>query len=74
MKIKICPDLDLGLKQKGMKLETIHVFSAEIVAWKQYYIEKNFSPPKLFADITEFIQLHKNKDDDTQHNQTGFTA
>jgi len=74
MQFKICSDLYLGLKQKGMKLETIHVFSAEIVAWKQYYIEKNFSPPKLFADITEFIQLHKSKDDDIQDNHSGFTA
>jgi hypothetical protein len=70
----MCSDFCLGLKQKGMTLETLHTFSAEIVAWKQYYIEKNFSPPKLFADITEFIQLHKTKDDDTQNDRSGFTA
>ena len=31
-----------------------HVFSAEIVAFKQAYIERNFGPPILFRDITEF--------------------
>ncbi|KAK4890343.1 hypothetical protein LTR27_010986 [Elasticomyces elasticus] len=43
---------------KEMGLETIqveHVFSAEIVPYKQAYIERNFAPPIIFRDITEFI-------------------
>ncbi|KAF2772471.1 hypothetical protein EJ03DRAFT_324490 [Teratosphaeria nubilosa] len=32
-----------------------HVFSAEIVPFKQAYIERNFAPPKIFRNIVEFI-------------------
>ncbi|TKA68392.1 hypothetical protein B0A55_08934, partial [Friedmanniomyces simplex] len=41
----------------GAGAETItveHVFSAEIVPFKQAYIERNFAPPIIFRDITEF--------------------
>lgn len=34
-------------------LEFEHVFSCEIVPWKQAYIERNFSPPLLFRDVSE---------------------
>lgn len=33
-----------------------HVFSAEIVEYKQAYIERNFRPPLLFRDA---IELHR---------------
>ncbi|KAK3724527.1 hypothetical protein LTR37_001151 [Vermiconidia calcicola] len=42
--------LDLGLQ---------HVYSAEIEPFKQAYIERNFSPPLLFRDITEFVEAIK---------------
>lgn len=33
-----------------------HLFSAEIVEYKQAYIERNFRPPLLFRDA---IELHR---------------
>jgi hypothetical protein len=30
-----------------------HLFSAEIVPFKQAYIERNFQPPIIFRDIRE---------------------
>lgn len=44
------------LKACGIKspLNVEHVFSAEIVPFKQAYIERNFAPPIIFRDITEF--------------------
>ena len=39
----------------GLKLDYEHVFSAEIVPYKQAYIERNFSPPLIFRDIRELI-------------------
>ncbi|KAK4540354.1 hypothetical protein LTR36_009311 [Oleoguttula mirabilis] len=41
---------DLGLNT----IDVEHVFSAEIVPYKQAYIERNFAPPIIFRDITEF--------------------
>lgn len=38
------------------KFEIDHLFSAEIVAYKQAYIERNFHPPVLFRDITELTK------------------
>ncbi|KAK5743775.1 hypothetical protein LTR17_002397 [Elasticomyces elasticus] len=44
------------LKEMGLEtIEVEHVFSAEIVPYKQAYIERNFAPPIIFRDITEFI-------------------
>ncbi|KAL8287458.1 hypothetical protein RQP46_003316 [Phenoliferia psychrophenolica] len=40
-------------RQDGYKLEVEHIFSAEIEPYKQAYIERNFSPPFLFRDVTE---------------------
>ncbi|KAI4715878.1 hypothetical protein E4T48_07929 [Aureobasidium sp. EXF-10727] len=37
----------------GLELNYEHVFSAEIVPFKQAYIERNFRPPIIFRDITE---------------------
>jgi len=53
------PLLALGLVQQSLPklgiadLDVDHVFSAEIVAFKQAYIERNFHPNLLFRDITE---------------------
>ncbi|KAG8902838.1 hypothetical protein FRB99_004034, partial [Tulasnella sp. 403] len=40
-------------KNHGVELQFEHVFSCEIVPWKQAYIERNFKPPILFRDVTE---------------------
>lgn len=43
----------ISLKHPELSLEIDHVFSAEIEPYKQAYIERNFSPPLLFRDVTE---------------------
>jgi site-specific DNA-cytosine methylase len=40
-------------KEGDLELKFEHVFSAEIVPYKQAYIERNFRPPIIFRDITE---------------------
>ncbi|GAA5937049.1 uncharacterized protein JCM15063_000140 [Sporobolomyces koalae] len=40
-------------QQTGVKGRMQHIFSAEIEPFKQAYIERNFSPPILFRDVTE---------------------
>lgn len=42
--------IDLGLDTINIE----HIFSAEIVPYKQAYIERNFAPPVIFRDICEF--------------------
>jgi site-specific DNA-cytosine methylase len=42
-------------QQLGMSFQIDHVFSAEIEPYKQAYIQRNFHPPLLFRDITEFM-------------------
>ena len=43
-----------ALKSRSEKVLSIeHAFSAEIVPFKQAYIERNFNPPLIFRDITE---------------------
>jgi hypothetical protein len=37
----------------GTTIEVEHVFSCEIVPFKQAYIERNFQPPLLFRDVCE---------------------
>ena len=39
--------------QHGLTLSFDRVFSCEIEPFKQAYIERNFSPPILFRDVTE---------------------
>ena len=46
-------DLPGLMKHFRLKLEIEHLFRAEIVPFKQAYIERNFSPPIIFRDITE---------------------
>ncbi|KAF2102036.1 hypothetical protein NA57DRAFT_7963, partial [Rhizodiscina lignyota] len=45
----------------GKSFQFEHVFSCEIVPWKQAYIERNFMPPLIFSDITEL--LHAARED-----------
>ncbi|CAK4032193.1 DNA repair rad8 [Lecanosticta acicola] len=40
----------------AIHLQIEHLFSAEIVPFKQAYIERNFKPPIIFRDITELTQ------------------
>ncbi|KAI9836785.1 MAG: hypothetical protein M1819_000950 [Sarea resinae] len=42
-------------KHHNISLQIDHKFSAEIVPFKQAYIERNFSPPIIFRDIRELI-------------------
>jgi len=37
----------------GITIDVEHVFSCEIVPFKQAYIERNFQPPLLFRDVCE---------------------
>jgi hypothetical protein len=47
------------LKRIGVRsFEFKHLFSAEIVEFKQAFIERNFHPPILFKDVKE---LHQNE-------------
>ncbi|KAF7185894.1 DNA repair protein rad5 [Pseudocercospora fuligena] len=46
-----------ALKHRGNQgLLIDHLFSAEIVTFKQAYIERNFNPPLIFRDITELTE------------------
>ena len=52
------PILALGLIKDALlaldiKLSWEHCFSAEIVPFKQSFIQRNFQPPVLFRDVTE---------------------
>ncbi|CDW99045.1 hypothetical protein [Sporisorium scitamineum] len=40
-------------EKHGIRIKIEHVFSCEIEPFKQAYIERNFSPPILFRDVTE---------------------
>ncbi|EST09082.1 C-5 cytosine methyltransferase [Kalmanozyma brasiliensis GHG001] len=40
-------------QKHGIRIKIQHVFSCEIEPFKQAYIERNFSPPILFRDVTE---------------------
>ncbi|KAI9877173.1 MAG: hypothetical protein M1830_004631 [Pleopsidium flavum] len=46
-------------KYYGINFEIEHMFSAEIVPFKQAYIERNFHPSIIFRDVREMI--HSNK-------------
>ena len=41
------------LPDHGLELEIDHVFSAEIVPFKQAYIENNFPGSIIFRDVVE---------------------
>ncbi|KAI9753984.1 MAG: peptide transporter ptr2 [Chaenotheca gracillima] len=42
-------------KHHGISLKFEHCFSAEIVPYKQAYIDRNFSPPVIFRDVREMV-------------------
>ncbi|KAF2711037.1 hypothetical protein K504DRAFT_532750 [Pleomassaria siparia CBS 279.74] len=42
-------------KLLGIELNVDHLFSAEIVPFKQAFIERNFAPPVIFRDIKELL-------------------
>lgn len=43
-----------GLRDRyAESFDFAHLFSAEIVPFKQAYIERNFNPPLLFRDVTQ---------------------
>ena len=45
------------MKRIGIaSFEFKHLFSAEIVEFKQAFIERNFHPPILFKDVKELHQ------------------
>ncbi|KAI7332206.1 hypothetical protein KC315_g4751 [Hortaea werneckii] len=59
-----------ALKTQGLAgFDVEHVFSAEIVPHKQAYIERNFAPPRIFRDITEFPEALKH---DKPHATTAY--
>lgn len=41
----------------GTSFEVEHLFSAEVTAFKQAYIERNFNPPIIFRDIRELVTV-----------------
>ena len=43
--------------QLGINFDFEHIFSAEIVPFKQAYIERNFYPPILFRDIRQLAKM-----------------
>lgn len=47
------------LKSVGVTFHFEHIFSAEIEPFKQAYIQRNFNPPLLFRDLTEFTGMHE---------------
>lgn len=48
------------VQKRNHDLNFTHIASAEIEPFKQGYIERNFSPPLLFRDVTEFrnVEAH----------------
>jgi hypothetical protein len=42
--------------QTGLDLEYEHVFSCEIVAYRQAYIERTCRPPLLFRDVQDLAE------------------
>ncbi|TKA23611.1 hypothetical protein B0A50_07445 [Salinomyces thailandicus] len=60
-----------ALAQLGLDtIDVEHVFSAEIVPFKQAYIERNFAPPAIFRDITEFVEAFEVETEDKRPKAT----
>lgn len=55
----------------AQSLQIEHLFSAEIVPYKQAYIERNFKPPIIFRDITEITAA---VEDEIPHATTAYGA
>lgn len=49
----------LVLSDEGTPFGVDHKMSAEIIAWKQAYINLNFKAGVILQDITEFFKLRK---------------
>nr|KAK5436053.1 hypothetical protein LTR18_009632 [Exophiala xenobiotica] len=60
------------LDVKGFNFQ--HVGSCEIEPQKQAFIERNFKPPVLFRDVTEFTTHSKNPSDDSFLPRTAYGA
>ncbi|KAF2722314.1 hypothetical protein K431DRAFT_284007 [Polychaeton citri CBS 116435] len=48
-----------SLSRHNVEIRIDHLFSAEIVPYKQAYIERNFTPKIIFRDITELVEAVK---------------
>ncbi|KAK5129398.1 hypothetical protein LTR08_003285 [Meristemomyces frigidus] len=70
--LQIVDDVLIGFGLGTLNVK--HVFSAEIVPYKQAYIERNFAPPMTFRDITEFIEAFKSDKPTTSDKPTATTA
>lgn len=60
-----------ALKDHNLEFNVSHAFSAEIVAFKQAYIHRNFNPSLTFRDITELIDA---KEDEVPMVTTAYGA
>lgn len=52
-----------AVPEQSIDLQFDHVGSVEIEPYKQAFIERNFSPPLLFRDVTEFTEHEKHPED-----------
>ncbi|KAK4935324.1 hypothetical protein LTR10_023615 [Elasticomyces elasticus] len=67
----------IGKAQRLLELDTLnfrHLGSAEIEPEKQAFIERNFKPPFLFRDVTEFTTHSKDPDDPDYRPYTAYGA
>lgn len=51
-----------------------HLGSCEIEPYKQAFIERNFGPPVLFRDVTEFTEHNAHPDDPDKRPRTAYGA
>ncbi|KAL8720421.1 MAG: hypothetical protein Q9225_002711 [Loekoesia sp. 1 TL-2023] len=51
-----CLEFSSALARIGQQMTFDHLFSAEIVQYKQAYIERNFSPSIIFTDIRDMVK------------------
>ncbi|KAH0366937.1 hypothetical protein KCU65_g4926, partial [Aureobasidium melanogenum] len=61
-------------RKGGLELKYEHVFSAEIVPFKQAYIERNFRPPVIFRDITEITSAEEGEKGEEAKATTAYGA
>ncbi|KIY00397.1 uncharacterized protein Z520_04082 [Fonsecaea multimorphosa CBS 102226] len=58
----------------GGRFKYEHLGSAEIEPFKQAFIERNFSPPVIFRDVTEFSSHSQNPDNEDYLPVTAYGA
>ncbi len=74
------PVVAMTLLKQSLKFQGVegfnfqHVGSCEIEPQKQAFIERNFKPPVLFRDVTEFTTHSKNLGDDSFLPRTAYGA